>query len=291
MKRHRIDRQSAGLWFSLPSIIIMFGLILYPLLYGLYISVFKTNLLTNWEFVGLSNYFRTLSNVEFYESVWITFKFSGLVVIGSFIIGLFLAIFLNMQIKGQALFRVILVLPWLFPEVVVALIWKWLFNPVYGLINHMLLSLNLISQPLDILGSPNIALYGVVLATLWKAYPMVMVLMLAGLQSIPNDLYEAADIDGGNFWHKIRYIMIPGLKPVILISLILNTVWWFKHFTIIHLLTAGGPGTVTNVVSIDIYHQAFGQFNFGQGSATAVLVFIICLAISYIYRRLMDNDV
>src|SRR5690625_1640146 len=99
----------------------MFGLILYPLLYGLYISVFKTNLLTNWEFVGLSNYFRTLSNVEFYESVCITFKFSGLVVIGSFIIGLFLAIFLNMQIKGQALFRVILVLPWLFPEVVVAL--------------------------------------------------------------------------------------------------------------------------------------------------------------------------
>jgi len=268
----------------------MLVLIAYPLLYGVYISGFNTNLLNKWDFVGLKYYIQILSDTEFLNKIWITLKYAALVVAGNFVVGMSLALLLNREIKFRLLFRAILILPWLFPDVVVALLWKWLYNPLYGLFNYLLQSLHLIKTPIEWLDSQHFALFGVAIASVWKGYPLVMIMLLAGLQSISKDLYEAAEIDGCNKWQLFRHITIPGLMPVTLVVLILETVWWFKHFTIVWLLTAGGPINVTSVVSIDIYRTAFQSFQFGRASAMAVIVFVICLLMSYVYRRLLETN-
>ncbi len=280
----------AGYWFILPSLITMMVLIAYPLVYGVYISFFDTNLLNKWNFVALKYYAQAISDPDFLHKIGLTFKYTTMVVVGNIVVGTLLAVILNMNLRGRVFFRALLILPWLFPEVVVALLWKWLFNPLYGLFNHMLMGANLIQDPIAWLDSPHFALYGVVFACIWKGYPLVMILVLAGLQSIPKDLYEAAEIDGANKLQAFRHITIPGLMPVMLVTIILETVWWFKHFTIVWLLTAGGPVNATSVISIDIYKIAFEDFRFGKAAALAVIVFFICFLMSYIYRRFLAND-
>jgi multiple sugar transport system permease protein len=289
-KSYAYSSSWSGYWFILPALLTMLVLIAYPLLYGVYISGFNTNLLNKWDFVGLKYYIQILSDTEFLNKIWITLKYAALVVAGNFVVGMSLALLLNREIKFRLLFRAILILPWLFPDVVVALLWKWLYNPLYGLFNYLLQSLHLINTPIEWLDSQHFALFGVAIASVWKGYPLVMIMLLAGLQSISKDLYEAAEIDGCNKWQLFRHITIPGLMPVTLVVLILETVWWFKHFTIVWLLTAGGPINVTSVVSIDIYRTAFQSFQFGRASAMAVIVFVICLLMSYVYRRLLETN-
>jgi len=289
-KSYAYSSSWSGYWFILPALLTMLVLIAYPLLYGVYISGFNANLLNKWDFVGLKYYIQILSDTEFLNKIWITLKYAALVVAGNFVVGMSLALLLNREIKFRLLFRAILILPWLFPDVVVALLWKWLYNPLYGLFNYLLQSLHLIKTPIEWLDSQHFALFGVAIASVWKGYPLVMIMLLAGLQSISKDLYEAAEIDGCNKWQLFRHITIPGLMPVTLVVLILETVWWFKHFTIVWLLTAGGPINVTSVVSIDIYRTAFQSFQFGRASAMAVIVFVICLLMSYVYRRLLETN-
>lgn len=279
-----------GYWFILPALLTMLALIAYPLVYGVYISGFDTNLINKWKFVGLRYYIQAVTDPDFLHKIWLTFKFTFLVVAGNMVVGTLLGVLLNMEIRFRLLLRAILILPWLFPEVVVALLWKWMYNPMYGLFNFILQSLHLIDDAIPWLDDPNFAMFGVVIAAIWKGYPLVMILILAGLQSISKDLYEAAEIDGCTKWQLFRNITIPGLMPVILVTLILETVWWFKHFTIVWLLTAGGPVNATSVISIDIYRIAFESFHFGRAAATAVIVFVICFLISYLYRRFLADD-
>ncbi|MFB9279620.1 carbohydrate ABC transporter permease [Cohnella cellulosilytica] len=278
-----------GIWFILPAVVTLLVLITYPLIYGAYISFFDTNLITKWDFVGFKYYANIFSNFEFTSRILLTLHYTFWVVVGHFIIGTGLALILNMKLRGITIFRVILILPWLFPEVVVGLLWKWLFNPLYGLFNAVLLNLGLIDDPVSWLGDEKTAFGAVIVVSIWKGFPMVMMLLLAGLQSIPEDIYEAAKIDGCTRSSSFRYVTLPALMPVMVVTLILDTVWWFKHFTMIWILTQGGPGNATNVVSIDIFKQAFEFFNFGKASAMAILVFFVCWLMGYGYRRLFGN--
>jgi multiple sugar transport system permease protein len=282
--------QLSGYLFILPSVITLMVLVTYPLVYGGYISFFNTNLVNKWDFVGLVHYYEIFRNLEFLNTIFLTLKFTLLTVGGHLIIGLVLAILLNRKLPGQTLFRAILILPWLLPEVVVAVLWKWLFNPMYGLINYYLFKLQLVSEPVSWLSNVSVAFGAVVLVCIWKGFPMLMLMILAGLQTISEDLYEAAKIDGCTGLQSFRYITIPSLLPVLLVSLILDTVWWFKHFTMIWLLTQGGPANQSNIVSIDIYKSAFEYFDFGRAAAMAVIVLIVCSLIGYLYRRFLDND-
>lgn len=264
----------------------MLALIVYPLVYGITISFFNTNFVNRWDFVGFKYYIEALSTPKFISKVWLTLKFTALVVAGNFVLGILLAMLLNIKrLKGRTFFRVLLIFPWLFPEVVVAILWKWMYDPMYGLINHTLMKLNLISDPVIWLGDPKWALLAVAVACIWKGYPLVMVMVSSGLQTISDELYEAAELDGCNKRQSFYYITLPSLKPILLIALIFETVWWFKHFTIIWLLTAGGPANATSVVSIDIYLQSFESFQFGRASSLSVLVLIVCLLISIFYKR------
>jgi multiple sugar transport system permease protein len=282
------DRINAYL-FVIPAGITMFFLLIYPLCYGVFISFFNTNLVNRWRFTGLLNYVDTLKNSDFLLSIGRSFIFTFFVVSGHFILGFIYALALNTRVKYRLFFRALLLLPWLFPEVVVALLWKWLYNPNYGLFNGILLQLGIINEPVLWLSSSLYAFTAVILTCIWKGYPLVMIQVLAGLQIISADLYEAGMIDGCSKPQLFRHITLPGLKPVLMVTLILDTVWWFKHFTITWLLTSGGPGSSTMVASIQIYKQAFQFFEWGPAASAAAVVFVICVIIGLVYRRMLKK--
>lgn len=277
-------------FFIGPALLALVALVVYPLLYGVYISFFKTNLANKWDFVGLKNYISVFSDGVFVKQLGVTLKFTAIVVLAHFIIGIFLAMLLNQSRPGITFFRTILVLPWLMPEVVIALIFKWIMNPLYGLLNYGMQLLGLSEGGVSWLGDTKYAFISVVLVCIWKGYPLVMVNALAALQSVSTDIYEAAKVDGANKIQTFFRIILPSIKPVLATTLILDMVWWFKHYTIVYLMTKGGPGSDTSIVSIEIYKQAFDYFNFGKAASMSVVVFFVCLIISKLYRRFLDNE-
>lgn len=280
----------SGYFFTLPTLFVVFSLIIYPLCYGIFISTQRTNLTSEWKFVGLRYYKSLLTDPDFLSSIKISLTFAFFVVLGNFLVGLLLAVILNQDIRFSNVFKVILMLPWLLPEVVVALIWKWLFNPTYGLINFILNNLGIIDSDVSWFDSSFSAMAGVIFIAIWKGYPIVMIMMLAGMKNIPKERYEAAAIDGATRLQQFRHISLPGLKPIIVVTCILETAWWFKHFTIVWLMTNGGPAGATRVVSIDIYQQAFGNFEFGKAAAESVIILTILLATSYFYSKVLRDE-
>lgn len=280
------DRLS-GVLFILPSFLALVLLVIYPMLNGFYTSLFNTNLVNRNTFVGLKYYVELFTKPDFFTSLLTSLKFTCFVVAGHFLVGGGLAGLLNKPFKGRMAFRAILVLPWVIPEVSIGLVWKWIFNPVYGLINFYLLQWGWISEPVAWLSNPQTAFPIVVFISVWKGFPLIMLLVSAGLQTISSDILEAGVIDGANKLQSILHIYLPSLKPVLLSALILDTLWWFKHFTLVWMTTAGGPENATNLVSIDIYKTAFEYFQYGQAAARSVLVFVICVIISMIQRRVL----
>ena len=274
-----VKSQRQGYYFTLPIAVMLAALIIYPMVYGFYISFFNTNLVTKWNFVGLKYY-----AAAFYQSVLLTTMFMVLVVGGHFILGFILASLLNREFKGRTVFRVIFMLPWFFPEAVVALLFTWIMNPMYGILNSALKGLGLISTNISWLGSKELAFPAVVFVCIWKGFPLVMTMILAGLQSISRDYYEAAEIDGASKWNQFRYITVPSLRPILTTVLILDCVWWFKQYTLVYTMTAGGPGTATNLISLSIYGTAFHDLRFGKASAWGILVFFICYLISLVSK-------
>lgn len=181
-------------------------------------------------------------------------------------------------------------LPWLFPETVIALLFTWIMNPMYGVLNSILKSLGIISSNISWLGSASLAFPAVVAVCIWKGYPLVMTMILSGLQSISSDLYEAAMIDGANKWQQFLHVTVPGLKPVMTTTIILESVWWFKQYTLVYTMTGGGPGTATNLISLNIYGTAFNDLRFGKAAAWGIVVFAICYLISKLYRMVLKDD-
>lgn len=286
----KIKYKNDGYLFVAPIVFVLAALIVYPMVYGFYISFFNTNLVNKWKFVGLKYYIDAFTEPAFYSSVLLTFKFMLLVVIGHFVFGFILATLLNREFKGRTIFRVIFMLPWMFPEAVIALLFTWIMNPMYGVLNDILKSLGIINSNMSWLGSKELVFVSVVFVCIWKGFPLVMTMILAGLQSISKDLYEAAMIDGANKWKQFMYITIPALKPILGTVVILDSVWWFKQYTLVYTMTSGGPGTATNLISLSIYGTAFNDLRFGKGAAWGILVFIICYLINAIYKVVLKDE-
>ena len=282
--------QYGGYRFISPAVIMMVALIIYPMVYGIYLSFYNTNLVNKWKFVGLKYYLQAFTQSEFYTSVFLTFLFMILVVAGHFLIGFILASVLNKKFVGRTIFRVIFMLPWLFPETVIALLFTWIMNPMYGVLNSILKSLGIISSNISWLGSAELAFPSVVAVCIWKGYPLVMTMILSGLQGISSDLYEAAKIDGANKWRQFLNVTVPGLKPVLTTTIILDSVWWFKQYTLVYTMTGGGPGTATDLISLNIYGTAFNDLRFGKAAAWGIIVFVICYLISKVYRMVLKDE-
>ncbi|MEY8353310.1 sugar ABC transporter permease [Lachnospiraceae bacterium 54-53] len=276
--------------FVAPAAVTILLLVVYPIIYGIYISFFDTNLVNKWSFVGFKYYIKALTDVSFLNSLWKTLVFTAAVVGGHFLLGFIFASILNMDIKLRTLFRGILILPWLFPDVVIAYLFKWILNTQGGIVNELFLELGVLNEPAGWLSTRATAFPCVILVSIWKGYPLVMVQVLAGIQTISTDMYEAADIDGANAWQKFIRITIPALKPILTTILILDTVWVFKQFTLIWLMTSGGPGSSTMVSAIEIYKNAFSYFKYGFASAQSVYILVICYLIGVVFRRLLRDD-
>lgn len=278
-----------GYIFILPTFLLLFMLFIFPLVSTFILSLFETNLATKWNFVFFKNYASLFRDRDFWESLRVTFFFAFGVVIGHFLLGTGFALLLNSRIPGRLFFRLFLLVPWIIPEIVAALTWSWMYNTTYGVINGLLLRIRVISAPVSWIGDPSLALPSLMLVVIWKGYPFVMMTMLAGLQAIPVELYEAAEIDGASGWDKFLYITLPGLRKVALITAILDSMWWFKHFTIIYSMTGGGPVRATEVLSISVYRSAFQNLEFGYASALAVFIFLVCVGIATAYQRVLGR--
>lgn len=281
---------SSNLLFFLPAAIMAGVLIIYPIFYGFYLSFFETNLINKWNFVKLDNYIDLFKNRQFINSLAVNVKYIVFVVSGHFALGTWFAILLNKNIKGRIIFRGILLLPWLIPEVVYAIIWKWIMNPQYGIANHMLMNAGIISEAHSWFGDIRLALPMVAVVSILKGFPFVVIMVMAALQTVPGELYEAAAMDGYGRIKRFLYVTLPCITPVLAVALILDTVNWFKHFTMINVMTGGGPSETTSLLSLTIYETAFEGFNFGSAGAMAVIVFFICYFIGWIYRRLVENE-
>jgi ABC-type sugar transport system permease subunit len=292
-RRKGFDKQGRlAFWLLLPACVAVFGVIIYPMFRTLIVSLFQVNsaLATVTPFVGLGNYEHVLSNPDFWASLGRTLYFTLVSTAIELILGLAVAGLLNAKLKARWLFRTIVVIPWAIPTIVNAAMWKGIFNAQYGALNALLSQLGIIKNYQVWLGDPTTALNMVIIADVWKTVPLVAFFLLAGLTSIPPELYEAAKLDRASWPRIFRSIVLPMLVPSISIVLVLRTVEAFKVFDIIYAMTRGGPVDGTSTVAYFAYETAFSDQDFGVGSAISYIIVIVILALSAIYLRLLRRS-
>jgi multiple sugar transport system permease protein len=294
IKRNRgLGDRNLGYKMILPASILIIILSLYPLLNGFYLSMMDYNLLkpNDIKFVWFDNFIQIItSDKEFYSVLGYSFVYTISVVLISYIIGLILALLLNRDIKFRGLFRALVLIPWVVPPVVAATNWSWVLNDQVGIINNFLESINLIDKPILFLGTAEMARVTVILTSAWKSFPFMMIVLLAGLEGIPSDLYEAAYIDGAGFIKSFLHITMPMIRNVSLICTTLMFIWTFNNFENIYLLTRGGPSQATFVLPILSYYTAFFRSEIGYASAISVILLVVLLIISLSYLRLQRNE-
>lgn len=272
--------QRTGWILILPALLLLLFVYGYPIARAFWLSLFTQNLGTKLQpvFSGLDNYVRMVGDGRFWQSFWITTVFTTVAVILELLLGLGIALVLNQKFRGRSLVRTVAILPWALPTALIALAWAWIFNDQFGVVNDILLRLGLIKTGINWLGDPTLAMIAVIFADVWKTTPFISILLLAGLQSISPDLYEAHSIDGATPWQSFRKITLPLLMPQILIALLFRFAQSFGIFDLIAVMTGGGPGGATEVVSLYIYSTVMRYLDFGYGAALVVVTFLLLIA-------------
>lgn len=253
-----------------PVVIYIVCVMVFPFCWALYISFTDKVIGVEGKFAGLKNYIELLMDPIFQKSILHTFVFTGGSVIAKLILGIAMAVVLNEKIKCRNVFRSILLLPWTIPTVVVVLVWQWMFSDVGGVLNA-LLQMAGVSKPVLWLSKPGTAMFSVILVNVWKGAPFIAISVLAGLQNISPEYYEAASIDGANICQRFIRITLPLLRDVIFLVALMTTIWTLNNFEVIWLLTKGGPSNATNVVAVYSYIMAFRNNNLSKAIATSVL--------------------
>lgn len=273
----------------LPAAIVVFGVVLYPAARTFVVSLFDVDspMAGSYPFVGLQNYTRVFQDSAFYPVLGHTLYFTLLSTGLELALGIAVALLLNAPLKGRWFWRSIVVLPWALPTIVNGALWRWIYNGQYGALNGLLSSLGLSDTAHQWLGSPFLALNMVILADVWKNTSIVVFFILAGLQTIPDDLYEAARIDGATAWRAFWRITLPLLAPSVAVVLILRTIEAFKVFDIVYVMTGGGPASGTQTIAFYTYLQAFSNQLFGYGAALAYLIVLAVFAMAMLYLRIL----
>jgi multiple sugar transport system permease protein len=276
----------AAYLFFLPAAILLAGVIGYPFVYAFFLSFTRTTSLEVGPFIGLDNYTRLWSDSSFITSVWITVKYTFFAVLFKFIVGMVAALLLHRMKRFGTIITGLVLLPWIMPEVVRAITFKGLLDPIYGLVNQALVGLGIIDKAIPFLGDPSLALWTVIGVNLWAGIPFFTVLLVAGLKAIDKELYEAAAIDGAGAWRQWLHITLPGLKYVIIVETLLSTIWTFNNFSGVFLLTGGGPVGATKVYSIYAV-EAARSFRIGSAVAAALSMTPFLLLLIFILGRYM----
>jgi ABC-type sugar transport system permease subunit len=276
-----------------PAFVVVVALIFMPVVRAFWMSLHIIDLkrpALGQPFVGLANYIDIFQDSFFWASVNRTTYFMVVSIAIELVIGLAVALLLNQEFKGRGLLRAIILIPWALPITIDAIMWKWILNPSYGALNSLLWQLGIIDSYRSWLSDPFGALNMVILADIWKVTPLVVLLILAALQTIPKSLYEAAVVDGASRWYSFWHITIPLLRPTLAIVLVIRTMDAFKVFDIIYIMTSGGPSDGTKVIAYYTYLEAFSFLRFGRGAALAYLMTIFILFLAFIYVRLINRE-
>ncbi len=274
-----------------PSIILVLVIVMYPLVNGIILSLHDKYLLaSDMSFVGARNYLELFRDPQFLKSLRVTavFVIGGTLV--QLVLGIVIAELIHHVAWGRRLFRSLMLLPWAVPLIVTGIVWRWMYNDLYGVINFFLNKIGVIGIYTPWLGQTQTALAAVMIAYIWRSVPFMILVILAGLQSINTDLYEAASIDGATPFTRFRFVTLPGLRPVILIGVLLTAIWSFQEFPIVWTMTKGGPARATEILPIHVYLTAFIGNEFSYGAAMATIMFVILLLFSVLYVRVYGRE-
>ena len=276
----------------LPSCLIIFGVLLFPMLSSLVLSFTDLKLTRpgSGQFIWFKNYLSAFSNPLFWASVGRTGIFTVATVVVEVCLGLMVALLLNAKFRGRGFIRGLIILPWALPYVVNGIMWKWIFDANYGVLNAILSQMGLISDYQIWLGDPTMAMVIVILANIWKETPVAIILLLAALQGMSGELTEAASIDGAGKWTIFRKIILPYLKPMIITLVVIKVIWALKEFDLIYIITKSGPANATNLFSYYIYQNSFQYLDFGYGAALAYILTILALLMSVTYMKAMKGE-
>lgn len=283
-----VTKKLAPFAYLSPTLILLAVLSLIPIVTVFYFSLMNNVVMEkNPYFVGLQNYVTIISDPVFQQAIYNTLYFTVMSVVFHLILGLSFAMLLNTRLLPpmlKAVFRVIYILPWVFTAAIIAILWRLLLDPV-GVVNYVLATLGLITKPVEWLSSRQLALQSVTFINIWAGYPFYMVSLLAGLQGIPDELYEAGTIDGANGRQLFWQITLPQLRPIILSLAMLDFIWTMQQFTLIWMTTGGGPIHVTEMLSTFTYKMAFSSYQFAQASASAFIILALCMVVAFFYVR------
>lgn len=294
-RQRRFDAHVLPWLLLLPALLLIFGLVGYPVLRTLWLSFNDAGLAAivsgEMEFVGLDNYATLVTDAHYRRVFLVTAVFGLSCVAATMVIGVGVALLLNQRFRGRIVLGVLVLLPWAMPRVAAATIWRWLFHDQYGVVNWSLAAIGLeqfdgfawFVRPL-----PAFTAIGVVVV--WQSFPFVAISVLAALQSIPDDVIDAAKIDGAGPAQRLRHVTLPMIKPVLLVMVVISTIWDFKVFDQVFVMTQGGPARSTEVLAITTWREAFTQLDFGLGSALAMAMFLILTVVTVVYVRLIRED-
>ncbi len=273
-----------------PAFVVLMGVVIYPFVYNVILSLSNMSLnhIKDWKVIGFDQYVKVFtepSQPDFYVIFIKTIIWTVVNLFFHVVVGVFLALILNQkEIKGKAVFRTLLVLPWAVPQLIVALTWRGMFNYEYGAINNILTQAGI--PAVQWLKGPLESFIAVIITNVWLGFPFMMVIALGALQSIPHDLYEAADIDGASWYHKLKNITIPLIKPVMVPAITLGTIWTFNNLNIVWLVSNGGePSDSTHILVSFVYKAAFNFYRYGYGAALSMVIFFMLLIFSLVFMR------
>ncbi len=289
--RFRLSDTQFGILLAMPALALFAAITIYPLFTSMYQGFFDKSLLfPGQKYVGLDN-IQAVLDKNFEALLRTTLTFAIYATLLPFVVGFAVALILNSSIRGQGLLRSLFLLPWLIPAVVVSFLWMWIFNANYGVLNGFLRQTGVISENINWLGQRDRAMFAVIIAKSWNTFPWMAVMLLAGLQTIPRELNEAAAIDGANRTQVFRHITIPQLRGIIGTVLLLSFIWNFQHFETIYVMTTGGPAKATTTFSVAVYKSAFQKFDLGQAGAIGILWMALLSVIVALYLKFgTDNE-
>jgi multiple sugar transport system permease protein len=295
--RLELGRPSRQHWLGYillaPAVLMIAGIILYPLLLSLDLSLQDVEiprLDRPRKPFTLDNYARLFSSSDFWMALGVTLRLIFVVTVGVFIVGIATALLVNNRFRGRFLARLVVALPWAIPEVIAAVIFTWMFHATFGVVSWTLFRLDVVDYMISWFSDPILAFAVISVTMIWKGYPFVTIMVLAGLQSIPEDFHHAAKVDGASPWQRFTNITIPCLMPILAVTAVLVVLWVFRDFSTIYILTGGGPLKSTQTLSIMTYEESFSYFRMGYAAALGVVTFILCaIAALFLVGRRADS--
>jgi multiple sugar transport system permease protein len=279
-----------GYLFILPLVVLVLALVAYPLGSAVYISLTEKYVGYAPRFVGLKNYLDLSRDAVFHKVVWNSVVFTVVSVAVKLVVGLLMALALQQALGARRLVRGILLLPWVVPTVITALAWHWMFDAFRGFINVTLQNLGPIDEPIAWLGQPATAMAAVIAVNIWRGFPFFGVSLLAGLQGIPRDLYEAAAVDGATPAQRFRHVTLPGLRHVILVTTLISTIFTLNEFNIVYVMTRGGPGIATHILATYTYETGFQALRWGKAVAVSMYLMPLVAALIVVLARRLTRE-